>query len=83
MDLIKKNFINEVENLDKISWILEEIYNTHHKDVTKEFTEYNWITTLEKIDIQQIILLHELHQYKKLSIDKAFLEYFQRKFSIR
>lgn len=83
LDLIKKNFINEVENLDKISWILEEIYNTHHKDVTKEFTEYKWITTLEKIDIQQIILLHELHQYKKLSIDKAFLEYFQRKFSIR
>ena len=49
----------------------------------KEFTEYKWIKTVEKIDIQQIILLHELHNYKKLSIDKAFLQYFQRKFSIR
>jgi hypothetical protein len=81
LDLIKKNFNNIVENLDKIGWILEEIYNTHHKDVTKEFTEYKWIKELQQIDIQQIILLHELHQYKKLSIDKAFLEYFQRKFS--
>lgn len=82
LKLIKENFGNELENLLSIELILEEIYNTHHKDVTKEFTEYNWIKELEKIDIQQIILLHELHNYKKLSIDKAFLKYFQRKFSI-
>ena len=83
LKLIKENFINEVENLLSIGLILDEIYNTHHKDVTKEFTEYKWIKTVEKKDIQQIILLNELHNYKKLSIDKAFLQYFQRRFSIR
>jgi hypothetical protein len=83
LKLIKENFGNELENLLSIELILEEIYNTHHKDVINEFTEYKWLKTVEKIDIQQVILLHELHNYKKLSIDKAFLQYFQRKFSIR
>jgi serine/threonine protein kinase len=78
--LVKEKFTNEIENFLTIELILAEIYNTHHVDsTTKEFTEYTWIKAVEKIDIQQIILLHEIQKYNKKDDELPFLQYFSRK----
>lgn len=77
-ELVEDKFINEEENLITIRDILDKIYNTHHKNVTKEFTEYKWIKTVEKEDISQLIQLHRLNNKKNYS-DKLFLQYLNRK----
>jgi hypothetical protein len=40
-----------------------------------------WLKENKSIEFVWSCCKNELHNYKKLSIDKAFLQYFQRKFS--
>jgi hypothetical protein len=74
-ELEEDKFINEEENFITIREILEQIYNGDHKNVTQEFTEYNWIKTIDKVDINQVIQLHRLNNNKNYPA-KIMLKYF-------
>ena len=77
LELIKHNFIDEVENLDKIQSILTIIYDTTFVDEKENSAEYKWLKTVDAEDIRIIIAIHKSRKWK--TSETVFDHYFHHR----